>query len=201
MDGQETCPLPEDPALAEAAVALNDARAWAHIVDQEWRWVYMTDDVRLSLGDGIERIPVPLGRHYFGPETTASEVYGRSFRPETTGRQSVAELGPWLLADTPGGRAGLRDVLDPAFHDLVDAIEPDDRSIVRSFPLGSYTVAGGRPRSCSLTWRGRRRSRVACPRPATSPPTGPRSRPLRGRRGRVGRPARGRWRRRVLPRQ
>jgi class 3 adenylate cyclase len=153
MDGQETCPLPEDPALAEAAVALNDARAWAHIVDREWRWVYMTDDVRLSLGDGIERIPVPLGRHYFGPETTASEVYGRSFRPETTGRQSLAELGPWLLADTPGGRAELRDVLDPAFHDLVDAIEPDDRSIVRSFPLGSYTVAGALAGLLATAWR------------------------------------------------
>src|SRR3954452_12783846 len=153
MEGQETCPLPEDPALAEAAVALNAARAWAHVVDRDWRWVYMTDDVRLSLGDGTEMIPVPLGGHYLGPATTAAEVYRRSFRPETSGRQALAALGPWLLADTPGGRAGLRELLDPVFHDLIDAIEPDDREIVRSFPLGSYTVAGALAGLLGTAWR------------------------------------------------
>ncbi len=122
-------------------MALNEARAWAHVVDRDWRWVYMTDDVRLSLGSLLGMVPVPLGLHYFGMETIQSAVYGGTvFSLETTGREGVAGLGPWLLADTPGGRDGLREVLHPAFHDLIDAIEPDDRSIIRTFPVhAQYT--------------------------------------------------------------
>ena len=153
MEGGATCPLPDDPALAEAAVALNEARAWATIVDRDWRWAYATDDFRLSLGSPLEMVPVPLGQHYFGQETTASEIYGRVFRPETTGRESVVGLGPWLLADTPGGRAELRKVLDAAFHDLIDAIEPDGRSIVRSFPAHVYTGSGARAVLLATAWR------------------------------------------------
>ena len=152
MDGQQTCPLPDDPALAEAAAALNLAGAWAHVVDRDWRWVYMTDDTRLSLGRLLGMVPVPLGRHYFGPETVESAVYGSAFRAETTGRDVVAGLGPWLLADTPGGRDQLRQVLHPAFHDLIDAIEPDDRSIVRSFPARSYAL-GAAAGLLATAWR------------------------------------------------
>ena len=153
MDGQETCPLPDDPALAEAASALNVARAWAHVVDRDWRWVYMTDDVRLSLGRPPRMIDVPLGLHYFGPETADSEMNQRAFRPETSGRCAVAGLGPWLLADARGGRAELREVLDARYHDLIDAIEPDDRSIVRSFPMPAYTVAGAATDLLTTAWR------------------------------------------------
>ena len=153
MEGQETCPLPDDPALAEAASALNVARAWAHVVDRDWRWVYMTDDVRLSLGRPPRMIDVPLGLHYFGPETAESEMHQRAFRPETSGRCAVAGLGPWLLADARGGRAELREVLDARYHDLIDAIEPDDRSIVRSFPMPAYTVAGAATDLLTTAWR------------------------------------------------
>lgn len=153
MEGQDTCPLPDDPALAEAASALNVARAWAHVVDRDWRWVYMTDDVRLSLGRPPEMIDVPLGLHYFGTEAADSEMNQRAFRAETTGRCALANLGPWLLADARGGRAELRDVLDPSYHDLIDAIEPDDQSIVRSFPMPAYTVAGAVTGLLATAWR------------------------------------------------
>jgi class 3 adenylate cyclase len=153
MDGQETCPPPDDAALAEAAVALNEGRAWALIVDRDWRLVYMTDDMRLSVGHPLRMVSVPLGLHSFGRDTMESEIYGRVFRPETSGRHLVAGLGPWLLTDTPGGRAGLREVLDAAFHDLIDAIEPDDRSIVRSFPIPVYSVAGAPAGLLTTAWR------------------------------------------------
>ena len=153
MEGQETCPLPEDPALAEAASALNLGRAWAHVVDRDWRWVYMTDDVRLSQGRPPRMTDVPLGLHYLGPQTAESEMYQRTFRVETSGRCAAAALGPWLLADAGGDRAALRDVLDPRYHDLVDAIEPDDRSIVRSFPMPAYTVGGAVTDLLATAWR------------------------------------------------
>lgn len=153
MDGQQTCRLPDDPALAEAAVALNVARAWAYVVDRDWRYVYMTDDVRLSQGRPLRMLDVPLGLHFFGPEITRAEMFQRTYRPETTGRCAVAELGPWLLADTRGGRGELREVIDARYHDLVDAIEPDDRSIVRSFAMPAYTVAGAATSLLVTAWR------------------------------------------------
>jgi hypothetical protein len=54
IEEQSTCPLPEDPALAEMAGALRDAGYWAEIVDRDWRWRYMTDDLRFSYGGLLE---------------------------------------------------------------------------------------------------------------------------------------------------
>lgn len=98
-------------------------------------------------------MPVPLGLHYFGRETIESEIYNAVFRPETTGREAVAGLGPWLLADTPGGRNELREVLHPAFHDLIDAIEPDDRLNVRAFLGHGHTVGGSSAGLLATAWR------------------------------------------------
>src|SRR5438552_3585722 len=68
VGGQETCPVPEDPALAEMAVAMRKAGHWAEIVDASWRVVYMTDDLRLGAGGMLEMVPVPLGLRMYGPE-------------------------------------------------------------------------------------------------------------------------------------
>ena len=57
------------PGSSRSGGRVECARAWAHIVDCDWRWVYMTDDTRLSLGSLLGMVPVPLGMHYFGPET------------------------------------------------------------------------------------------------------------------------------------
>ncbi len=113
----------------------------------------MTDDMRLSVGRPPGMVTVPLGMHYFGPEVMECELFRRAFRPDTTGRDGFVGLGPWLLDDTPGGRAGLRDVVDARFHDLIETIEPDDRSIVRSFPMQAHTVAGSPAMLLATSWR------------------------------------------------
>jgi len=74
IGGQETCPLPEHPALAEVATALNQAGAWGHIYDHGYRVAYMTDDFRLSNGNLIEMVPVPLGAHVFGAEYVSAAL-------------------------------------------------------------------------------------------------------------------------------
>ena len=63
ISGQETCPLPEHPVLAEVASALNRAGAWGQVFDREYRLVYLTDELRLSNGDLVEMVPVPLGAY------------------------------------------------------------------------------------------------------------------------------------------
>ena len=60
LSGQETCPLPENPVLAEVASALNQAGAWGQVWDREYRLVYMTDELRLSNGNLVEMVTVPL---------------------------------------------------------------------------------------------------------------------------------------------
>jgi class 3 adenylate cyclase len=62
-------------------------------------------------------------------------------RPEVR-RARFLEIGPYILASTPGGREELRRVVDPEFADLVDQLEPKDPPPVWSRPGLSYTVAG-----------------------------------------------------------
>lgn len=64
----ETCPLPDNPVLAETAQALNQAGLWAYVLDREHRVVYMTDELRRSNGGLVEMVRVPLGAHLFGAD-------------------------------------------------------------------------------------------------------------------------------------
>src|SRR4051812_2703460 len=144
--GQETCPLPDDPALAAMATALNEGGYWAEIVDRDWRCVYMTDDARQIYGARVELAPFPIGVHICGPErlSTAMGWRGGQFPLEIC-RQVVAEYGPWILADTPGGRDELRALADPRVHDVIDELAPVDPPLAWSFVFrGIYTGAGAR---------------------------------------------------------
>lgn len=142
--GPETCPLPDDPVLAATAAAFNDAGQWAEIVDPEWRSVHMTDEVRWMYGGRVELAPFPVGAHMFGPErvSMAMEWRGGQFPLEIT-RRIFAMYGPWILADTPGGREELRARVDPRLADTVDDIEPVEAPPAASARgQGLYTGAG-----------------------------------------------------------
>jgi len=53
--------------------------------------VYMTDEVRLSQGGLLGMVPVPIGAHYFGPESSKSGVSGAVFTLESA-RETLAAL-------------------------------------------------------------------------------------------------------------
>jgi class 3 adenylate cyclase len=146
VEGQERCPLPDDPALAEVAVALREAGLWAEIVDASWRLVYMTDDLRLGAGGMLERVPVHLGAHAFGPDAVSARELWRTGSVQFEGsRRALAAVGAWVLADTPGGREELRTLVDPRLKDVVDAIGSDDRVLALSDVVPGYGVEGSRP--------------------------------------------------------
>ena len=138
--------------LAEAAIALNEAGAWGHIVDPDWRWAYMTDDSRLSQGSLLGMVPVPLGLFYFGQEGVESAVNGTVFNVQS-GLETLVALGPWVLADTPGGRDVLRDLVHPAYREHVDTIQPDERSVVRTSSVSGVTAGGVVVRLNLTAWR------------------------------------------------
>jgi class 3 adenylate cyclase len=145
ISSQEPCPLPEDQFLSEVAVAMRDARLWGEIVDRDWREVYMTDDLRLSYGGLLELAPFPLGAHIFGAETMGVRLGSRG-GPNTVelNRQMLTAMGPWILADTAGGREGLRELVDPRLHDVVDELQPSAFSTAQTFVargMGTYGTA------------------------------------------------------------
>jgi hypothetical protein len=49
-----TMPLPEEPTLAAYAAALNATGHWATIFDAQWRFVFVTDELRRSTGETLD---------------------------------------------------------------------------------------------------------------------------------------------------
>ena len=107
--------------------ALRDAGHWGEIVDRDWRWVCMTDDLRLSCGGLLQLVPVPLGAHYFGTEAVSARLKW------PTGANRVE------LACASGGRA-------LASKALVERLDPDDAAALDLDPdRVSYTALADLP--------------------------------------------------------
>ena len=125
------------------AAALRDTGSWAEIVDARWRYVYMTDDLRLSYGGLLELAPVAIGEHYFGPDALATRLSWRG-GPNTVEffREAFAATGGWTLSDTTGGRHELRELVAPELRDLVDELSCPDSSPAWSFAGHSTFFAG-----------------------------------------------------------
>ena len=103
--------MPEDRALAEVAAALSDTRQLGCVVDYHWRVVDATDELRLVYGAN-ELAPLALGFHLFGPEQVGASLRWRN-GPNTIeiNRAEFAALAGMVLADTPGGRDQLRELV------------------------------------------------------------------------------------------
>src|SRR5262249_15229214 len=66
----ESLPLPDDPTLAAWSAALNAPGYWAYLFDASWRYVFVTDELRVALGGTGKVADVPLGSHFFSAEAT-----------------------------------------------------------------------------------------------------------------------------------
>src|SRR5438874_7142540 len=146
MERKDTCPLPGDPTLAATAVAMRDAGQWGEIFDRNWRIVYMTDELRTSAGLGLELVSVPLGEHVFGREALETRLgWGTGAMQLQAFRDMLSALGPWVLADIPGGRAALAAMVDPRLADIIDGLSPAELPSTFTFPLSGISPAGGGP--------------------------------------------------------
>ena len=145
-DDLDGYPLPEDPTLAEMAVAMRDATHWASIVDAEWRIVYVTDDLRLAGGFMVERLAVQTGVHMFGAESLNMQLDHRTGAIAVENmRTQLAQFGGWVLEDTAGGREALRALVDPRLHDIVDGLETTDQTTASSTVYAGFGLGGSRP--------------------------------------------------------
>ena len=149
----ESLPLPDDPVLAAWASALNDVGYWAHVLDAKWRWVFTTDDLRLSMGDTGTSTILPIGSHYFGPEATRFLVValGGPWAVREYRRVFFSDLGPYVLASTPGGRDEVRQMVNPNSQTSLTTYNPMRcRSRGQGEPLGRPPEPTSRARQCGF---------------------------------------------------
>ncbi|MCW2979880.1 MAG: guanylate cyclase [Solirubrobacterales bacterium] len=140
-DEPETCRLPENAVLAETAEALNRAGLWAYVLDREYRVVYMTDELRRSNGGLIEMVRVPLGAHLFGTDFLDAALGWPTWTLDTA-RRMFAAMGPWVLADAPGGSEQLRESVDPRLLDMIDRLAPTDRAAALAYKTDGSAMRG-----------------------------------------------------------
>ncbi len=141
----ESLPLPDDPVLAAWAEALNAPGYWAYVFDASWRYVFVTDELRLSFGEVGAGTAVPIGRHYYSTEALRfrGERLLGSWDSREFQRERFLDFGRYVLASMEGGRDGLREVIDPGLADLVDDVQPEVFPHVRSGPA-AFGFAGVR---------------------------------------------------------
>jgi class 3 adenylate cyclase len=163
IEANEPCPLPDDPLLGEAAMLLRDTDELGFVVDTRWRLIYASEQLRLTETGGGQVGASLIGEHMFGPEMVrhyAQVRFGGLVTPDSL-RTNFLGYGPYVLADTPGGRAELRGLVDPSLRDLVDGLSPSDASMFsfRTSSVGLESVRemeirGVRLRDGSGTLRG-----------------------------------------------
>lgn len=142
MGDQEPYPLPEDPALADAARAIRDAGQWGWVVDDRWRLVWASEELRRSFGALVELASFPIGAHVFGPEwLRTSEGWRMGSNSVEINRLFFRGAGGLMLADTPGGHDELRELVDPALRDIVDELTPAEGTML-SFTTEGFGIAG-----------------------------------------------------------
>jgi class 3 adenylate cyclase len=142
MGDQKSYPLPEDPALADAARAIRDAGHWGWVVDDRWRAVWASDDLRLSFGALVEFASFPMGVHIFGPEwIRASEGWRMGSNSIEINRLFFRGAGGLMLTDAPGGRDELREIVDPALRDIVDELTPAEGTML-AFTTKGFAIEG-----------------------------------------------------------
>ena len=136
-------PFPDDPALAAWASALNKAGLWAYLLDTQWRYLWVTDELRLSYGDTGDSSSQLIGSHYFSEQATqfAAAIIGDPLANRKYRRAQFLSVGRYVLASTPGGREQLRRIVNPEFADLIDELEPHDLPVV-SYARVAITFAG-----------------------------------------------------------
>jgi class 3 adenylate cyclase len=132
---------------------MRDTRQWGVVVDSHWRIEYATDELRLVNSGGVELAPYPLGVHLFGSEAVSRFLGWRlgMNKPEFV-REAFAAVGSLVLADTHGGHDGLRELVDPMLHDLIDGLAPADPAAL-SGEIGATGPTGARAATPAMAWR------------------------------------------------
>jgi hypothetical protein len=106
--------LPIHPALADVIAAMSASGYWALALDKQWRVVAETAE-QAAVTPGGSQIN---GTFHFGPEGIAW-----AGAADMT-RESVRQMGGWMLLDLGVDRRALSALLHPELRSVVDEIKP-----------------------------------------------------------------------------
>ena len=151
----KSLPLPQDPLLARWASALNDAGYWAGVLDAEWRFVFFTDELRLSFVDIGAADPAQLvGTHLFSAEWQQfkGDALGGDSASSESRRAEFLELGGRVLSETPGGREELRRVVNPELAGVINQLHPEPPPPVWLVRSGRGITTAGADVTGSTLW-------------------------------------------------
>ncbi len=129
IPADEPCPLPDDPALAEAAQAFEAIGQWVYLLDPEWNVVYLTHDQRLSFGLGAQLVPVEIGVNLFSTAFMDTSIAWPVGPDQHSYQETFGTIGPLMLADYEGRRADLEQQLDPRVIDMLAEMKPVDAEV------------------------------------------------------------------------
>lgn len=128
---------PDHPVLAQVARSLEGSGHWAAVMDADWRLVYVTSEMRRTVGAGAEGA-FAIGDFYFGAEAAklneANRIGSTTIEDR---REQFRRLGGLMLHDLAGDRERLRAMVEPGLRDMVDRIEPIDDEAVFSTRFAS----------------------------------------------------------------
>src|SRR4051812_31104480 len=101
----------------------------------------MTDELRRSNGGLVDMVRVPLGAHLFGAEFLDAALKWPTWTLDTA-RRMFAAMGPWVLADAPGGSEQLRESVDPRLLDLLDRLAPAEEAAALAYETDGSAMGG-----------------------------------------------------------
>ncbi len=117
------CPLPTDRSLADVVAEMEDTGQAAWIVDEHWRFAYVTEDAR-SLWvdrDGGRLGSVAIGEHAFSIESLrVGTRWQFGLNTVQLWREAFRSVGGLVPADTEGGRDALRSLIHPELREVAD---------------------------------------------------------------------------------
>lgn len=135
----------DDPTLRAAVEALERTEFAALVWDDSWRVVAVTDELLRIFGGWGERPEPPLGSHIFSRQWVEFQESRPGAPTFDSQREVFGQVAAALLGTTDGGKARLRELIDPRLHDLLEGVEPQDAPPVRSdrveVNFGDRTIA------------------------------------------------------------
>lgn len=135
--GWQPSALPKE--LAEAARAFEETEQWAFIVDDRWQIVFLSDELRRSMGFDLPAPTPLLGTAWMEEQLT------RPFGA-TTPELVEAITGPMVgLVLSDIGRPAAEEQVDPRLRGMLDRARPVDKSIF-SYRCSATGVGGQRTR-------------------------------------------------------
>ncbi|MEA2487836.1 MAG: adenylate cyclase [Actinomycetota bacterium] len=106
--------------LKEVADALEETQWGCLICDRDWNLVWVSEELKYLLGETDEE-KLGLGRHIY--LAWMSETWMSAITDESAIEAFLTYI-PYVLAETPGGKEGLIQILGEGFDELLAAVEP-----------------------------------------------------------------------------